>query len=68
MTEEQNKINNFNEDFISKEFIVKNYLGFDVNPGYKIITFIKSLDGKVEIENKDGKRVKATSFFKIILL
>ena len=57
-----------NEDFISKEFIVKNYLGFDVNPGYEIITFIKSLDGKVEIENKDGKRVKATSFFKIILL
>ena len=68
MTEEQNKINNFNEDFISKEFIVKNYLGFDVNPGYKIITFIKSLDGKVEIENKGGKRVKATSFLKILSL
>ena len=68
MTEEQNKINNFNEDFISKEFIVKNYLGFDVNPGYEIITFIKSLDGKVEIENKGGKRVKATSFLKILSL
>ena len=68
MTEEQNKINNFNEDFISKEFIVKNYLGFDVNPGYKIITFIKSLDGKVEIENKGGKRVKATSLLKILSL
>ena len=68
MIEEENKINNFNEDFISKEFIVKNYLGFDVNPGYKIITFIKSLDGKVEIENKGGKRVKATSFLKILSL
>ena len=68
MTEEENKINNFNEDFISKEFIVKNYLGFDVNPGYEIITFIKSLDGKVEIENKGGKRVKATSLLKILSL
>ena len=68
MTEEENKINNINEDFISKEFIVENYLGFDVNPGYKIITFIKSLDGKVEIENKGGKRVKATSFLKILSL
>lgn len=57
-----------NEDFISKEFIVENYLGFDVNPGYKIITFIKSLDGKVEIENKGGKRVKATSLLKILSL
>lgn len=68
MTEEENKINNVNEDFISKEFIVKNYLGFDVNPGYEVITFIKSLDGKVEIENKGGKRVKATSFLKILSL
>ena len=68
MTEEENKINNINEDFISKEFIVENYLGFDVNPGYKIITFIKSLDGKVEIENKGGKRVKATSLLKILSL
>ena len=68
MTEEENKINNFNEDFISKEFIVKNYLGFDVNAGYEIITFIKSLDGKVEIENNGGKRVKATSFLKILSL
>lgn len=57
-----------NEDFISKEFIVKNYLGFDANPGYEIITFIKSLDGKVEIENKGGKRVKATSLLKILSL
>ena len=57
-----------NKDFISKEFIVKNYLGFDANPGYEIITFIKSLDGKVEIENKGGKRVKATSFLKILSL
>ena len=57
-----------NKDFISKEFIVKNYLGFDANPGYEIITFIKSLDGKVEIENKGGKRVKATSLLKILSL
>lgn len=69
MTEEQNKINNFNEDFISKEFVVKNLLfrsgGVEE---YEISKFMKSLDCEVEIENKDGKRVKATSFFKIILL
>lgn len=69
MTEEENKINNFNEDFISKEFVVKNLLfrsgGVEE---YEISKFMKSLDCEVEIENKVGKRVKATSFFKIILL
>ena len=69
MTEEQNKINNFNEDFISKEFVVKNLLFYSSGvQEYEIGRFIKNLDGKVEMENKDGKRVKATSFFKIILL
>lgn len=56
-----------NEDFISKEFIVKNYLGFDVNPWYEIIIFIKSLDGRVEIENKGGKRVKLIRFLKLFV-
>ncbi|TXJ10918.1 HPr family phosphocarrier protein [Brachyspira aalborgi] len=58
-----------NEDFISKEFVVKSLLfrsgGVEE---YKISKFMKSLDCEVEIENKGGKRVKATSFFKIILL
>ena len=69
MTEEQNKINNVNEDFISKKFVVKNLLfrsgGVEE---YEIGRFIKNLDGKVEMENKDGKRVNANSIFKIVRL
>ena len=69
MTEEQNKINNVNEDFISKKFVVKNLLFYSSGvQEYEIGRFIKNLDGKVEMENKDGKRVNANSIFKIVRL
>ena len=65
MTEEQKS----NEDFISKEFVVKNLLFHSGGvEEYKIGKFIKNLYDKVEMENKDGKRVNANSVFKIIPL
>ena len=69
MTEEENKINNVNKDFISKKFVVKNLLFYSSGvQEYEIGRFIKNLDGKVEMENKDGKRVNANSIFKIVRL
>ena len=54
------------DDFISKEFECRNHITSDNKIINSIVDFLRTLDDKIEIENKNGKRVNAKSFIKMM--
>ena len=54
------------EDFISKEFECRNRIDSDNKVINSIVDFLRTIDDKIEIENKNGKRVNAKSFIKMM--
>ena len=54
------------EDFISKEFECRNRIDSDNKVINSIVDFLRTIDDKIEIENKNGKRVNAKSFVKMM--
>lgn len=54
------------EDIISKEFECQNHLSSDNKVINSIVDFFRTIGDKVEIENKNGKRVNAKSFVKMM--
>ena len=54
------------EEFISKEFECQNHLNSDNKVINSIVDFFRTVEDKIEIENKNGKRVNAKSFVKMM--
>lgn len=54
------------EEFISKEFECQNHLNSDNKVINSIVDFFRTVGDKIEIENKNGKRVNAKSFVKMM--
>ena len=54
------------EEFISKEFECRNRSASDNKVTNSIVDFLRTIDDKIEIENKNGKRVNAKSFVKMM--
>ncbi len=52
----------------SASVTVKNPTGLHARPGNDFVSFVKTLKCSVEIENEEGKRVKATSLLKVLSL
>ena len=55
-----------NNDFISKEFECRNSIVTDNKTVNSIVDFFRTIEDKIEIENKNGKRVNAKSFIKMM--
>ncbi|KLI25558.1 phosphocarrier protein HPr [Brachyspira hyodysenteriae] len=55
-----------NNDFISKEFECRNSIVSDNKTVNSIVDFFRTIEDKIEIENKNGKRVNAKSFIKMM--
>lgn len=55
-----------NNDFISKEFECRNSIVTDNKTVNSIVDFFRTIDDKIEIENKNGKKVNAKSFIKMM--
>ncbi|CRF33804.1 phosphocarrier protein HPr [Brachyspira suanatina] len=55
-----------NNDFISKEFECRNSIIDDNKTVNSIVDFFRTIEDKIEIENKNGKRVNAKSFIKMM--
>ena len=56
----------FMEEFISKEFECRNRYASDNKIINSIVDFLRTIEDKIEIENKNGKRVNAKSFVKMM--
>ena len=54
------------EEFISKEFECRNRYASDNKIINSIVDFLRTIEDKIEIENKNGKRVNAKSFVKMM--
>lgn len=54
------------EEFISKEFECRSRSASDNKVTNSIVDFLRTIDDKIEIENKNGKRVNAKSFVKMM--
>ncbi|MEI0485524.1 HPr family phosphocarrier protein [Brachyspira intermedia] len=55
-----------NNDFLSKEFECRNSIVTDNKTVNSIVDFFRTIEDKIEIENKNGKRVNAKSFIKMM--
>ncbi|WPC38552.1 HPr family phosphocarrier protein [Brachyspira hyodysenteriae] len=55
-----------NNDFISKKFECRNSIVSDNKTVNSIVDFFRTIEDKIEIENKNGKRVNAKSFIKMM--
>ncbi|MEI0509044.1 HPr family phosphocarrier protein [Brachyspira intermedia] len=55
-----------NNDFISKEFECRNSIVTDNKTVNSIVDFFRTIEDKIEIKNKNGKRVNAKSFIKMM--
>lgn len=52
----------------SQSVIIKNATGLHARPANDFVNFAKTLKCNCEIENEQGKRVKATSLLKVLSL
>ncbi len=54
---------------VSSKVVIQNQTGLHARPASDFVNFVKTFEGcKIEIENADGKRVKASSLLKILSL